>query len=186
MEGMSMNRSELIQNNINLVYHVAHKYFPHTLMDNDDLYSVGFIGLINAANSFDETQGKKFSTFACKCIFHEICKAVNFNKRFVGVVSLDSPIPNHSGRIAEDTLYWKDIVIDREDRYEKAELKYLINDLLTILSPQEKSIVVQVYCNQVRMEDVAKIYHVSRQRISQICQKALLKLRNSMGVKIYA
>ena len=66
-----MTRDELISNNLGLVHSCANK-FRNRGIEYDDLYSAGCLGLVKAADGFDETLGYRFSTYAVPAILGEI------------------------------------------------------------------------------------------------------------------
>lgn len=68
-------RNKLVEDNINLVYHIVNKYF-NKYGDGEEFISEGYIGLIRAANAYDKDTKLKFSTFACNCIYNEISKSL--------------------------------------------------------------------------------------------------------------
>ena len=78
------------EDNMKLVYTVIHRYFPNFCGD-EDLVQIGMLGLVKAANTFDENRGTSFSTYACHCIKTEIYNEFRNRKRLkVGeVMSLD-------------------------------------------------------------------------------------------------
>ena len=65
--GDSAAREKIIQHNLRLVAHIAKKYYALP-SDQDDLISIGTIGLIKAVNTFDSTRRARFSTYASRCI----------------------------------------------------------------------------------------------------------------------
>ena len=69
--GDSAAREKIIQHNLRLVAHIAKKYYALP-SDQDDLISIGTIGLIKAVNTFDSTRRARFSTYASRCIENEI------------------------------------------------------------------------------------------------------------------
>lgn len=77
------DREQKIIGNMNLVHYIVHKHFPQYTA-NQDIIQNGYVGLIKAVDSFDESTGNTFSTYAARCIFNEIlmdlrrtCFAVN-------------------------------------------------------------------------------------------------------------
>ncbi len=83
-----MNVQKLIEDNMNLVYFVIHKYYP-TFYQDEDIIQIGMVGLCYAANTFDESKGFKFSSFASKCILNEINMEFRRRKKQKGVLSLE-------------------------------------------------------------------------------------------------
>ena len=70
-EGDRFAREKLIRHNLRLVAHIVKKYYASGV-DQDDLISIGTIGLIKAIDSFDSTNGAKFATYAAKCLQNAI------------------------------------------------------------------------------------------------------------------
>ena len=75
-EGDPTARNELIEHNLRLVVHIIKKYYQNA-RDQDDLISIGTIGLIKAANTFDYDKGNKFTTYASRCIENAILSQVS-------------------------------------------------------------------------------------------------------------
>lgn len=84
-------RSVLIERNLRLVAHIAKK-FEGSGEDQDDLISIGTIGLIKAVNTYDPGKGTKLATYAAKCIENEILMYMRTLKKTHGEVSLFDPI----------------------------------------------------------------------------------------------
>ena len=83
----TVNRQQLIEDNINLVYFVVHTYYP-TFVNDEDIIQCGMLGLCMAAESWDAEQGA-FSTFATRCISNQIIKEFRARKKYKGVLSLE-------------------------------------------------------------------------------------------------
>ena len=66
-EGDDQARQKLIEHNLRLVVHIAKKYFSSDV-EQDDIISIGTIGLIKAVSSFDGSKGTRFATYAARCI----------------------------------------------------------------------------------------------------------------------
>lgn len=82
-----VDQTKLIEDNMKLVYFTVNKYYPRHIAD-EDVIQVGMIGLINAAQMYDESKGA-FSTYACKCIRNEINKEFMARKKQIPTLSLD-------------------------------------------------------------------------------------------------
>lgn len=65
------DREQKIIDNMNLVHYIVHKHFPQYIT-NQDVIQNGYVGLIKAVDSFDESMGNTFATYAARCIFNEI------------------------------------------------------------------------------------------------------------------
>ena len=103
-----MDVQTLINENMNLVYYIIHKYYP-TFADDADITQCGMVGLCKAANTWDESKSA-FSTYAGKCIQNEIKREFRDRKKHHGVLSLDY---EYSGGDEDVTL--KDMVVGQED-----------------------------------------------------------------------
>ena len=79
-EGDPTARNELIEHNLRLVVHIIKKYYQNA-RDQDDLISIGTIGLIKAANTFDYDKGNKFTTYASRCIENAILSQVSLTAK---------------------------------------------------------------------------------------------------------
>lgn len=91
----TVNRQQLIEDNMNLVYHCVHKYYP-TYVTDEDIIQTGMIGLCNAADTWDSNRSE-FSTFACSCILNAIRNEFRSRRRHKDVWSLDYPITDEEG-----------------------------------------------------------------------------------------
>ena len=82
---------DLVEHNLRLVAHIVKKY-QNTALSNDDLISIGTIGLIKAVNSFLPKKGTQLATYAAKCIENEVLMALRSSKKIKCEVSLSDPI----------------------------------------------------------------------------------------------
>ena len=78
-------RETLIRHNLRLVVHVAKKYYAQP-SDQEDLISIGTIGLMKAVDTFDSTRKARFSTYASRCIENTILTRANAGRR-IGTIS---------------------------------------------------------------------------------------------------
>ena len=90
-QGDGEARQKLIEHNLRLVAHIAHKY-NQSGQDEDDLTSIGTIGLIKAVNTFKPGKGSQLSTYAARCIENEILMTLRAEKKRRGDVSIQEPI----------------------------------------------------------------------------------------------
>lgn len=119
-------RNKLIEENINLVYYVVNRYF-NKFGDYEEFIGEGFVGLIKAADSFENSKKLKFSTYACNCIHNEICRYLNVQnyncrKANIGASSIEEKIYDNS------ELTFKDLLECNEDY----SIAY-VNNLLEII-----------------------------------------------------
>ena len=104
-----MNRQQLVEDNMNLVYGLISKEFP-TYINDEDLIQTGMVGLCQAAETWDENRGK-FSSFAYICIRNAICKEFRYRNKHQGVWSLDYVVTNENGEVGS----FGDCVVGDED-----------------------------------------------------------------------
>lgn len=100
-------KTRLIEDNMKLVYTAVNKYFP-VLKHDEDIIQTGMVGLVKAADKWDEKRGK-FSTFATNCICNEIRMELRNRKKHKGVLSLDYEIADEDGHtVTMGDLYGKE------------------------------------------------------------------------------
>lgn len=107
------DREQKIIDNMGLVHYVLHKYFP-LYIDNQDNIQNGYVGLIKAVDSFDESTGNTFSTYASRCIFNEIAIDLRRRNKYAKDISLHAVLAE--GDIRDDPLTIED-VLSYEDDY---------------------------------------------------------------------
>ena len=90
-EGDEDARNILIERNLRLVAHVSKKY-ASTNIDQDDLISIGTIGLIKGINSFDMNKNIRLATYVARCIENEILMFLRSSKKTKAEVYLNEPI----------------------------------------------------------------------------------------------
>lgn len=173
-------RSILIERNLRLVAHIAKK-FEGSGEDQDDLISIGTIGLIKAVNTYDPDKGTKLATYAAKCIENEILMHLRTLKKRQGEVSLFDPIgTDKEGN--EVTLI--DILGTEPDAVAEAvENGYeyrRVRDHLKRLSAREREVLELRYgiLGGLRrtQREIAKKLGISRSYVSRIEKKAIQKL----------
>ncbi len=178
--GSQAARKELIEHNLRLVAHIVKKYYVSG-GDQEDLISVGSIGLIKAVDSFDPQKGVRLSSYASKCIENEILMFFRTGKKSAQDVSLNEPIDSDKDGDAltlMDAMAVDDSIIDDIDIRMKSRKLY---DYLPALEPRERSVICMRYGLGGRMplpqREVAKKLGISRSYVSRIEKKALEKLR---------
>ncbi len=179
--GDTAARSKLIEHNLRLVAHIVKKYYTAS-NDSDDLISIGTIGLIKAASSFDYSKGTRFATYASRCIENEILMYFRSKKKSSGDIFFEEPVDvDKEGNqltlmdiIAED-----DGIIDKIDLSIKSEQLYRFLD--ECLTERELDIIVNRYGlyghKPLTQREVAKKLKISRSYVSRIEKKALETLR---------
>ena len=138
-------RSRLIEHNLRLVAHIIKKYYSNS-NDQDDLISIGTIGLIKAIDSFNQEKGIRLSSYAARCIENEILMFFRSMKKTSQDISMNEPIESDSDGNAltlMDTLSVEDDIVDNLDS--KIKIERLKQYLGETLSPREQAIVCLRY-----------------------------------------
>lgn len=174
-------KEELTEHNMRLVVHIVKKYASYG--DNDELISVGNLGLVKAINTFDVDRHTVFATYAARCIENEILMSIRANKKHRENISIYEPISfDKDGN--EVSLI--DIIADNEenvlDKLEKEEIKQIVENLLfVVLDDRERDIIIKRYGlddnRSYTQQEIADIYNISRSYVSRIETKALSKLQ---------
>lgn len=173
MEGQitSKEQEELVLNNLKLVHYFVNKLdVPYR--DYEDIISIGTVGLIKAAITFDSSKGLEFSTYAGKCINNEILLHLRREKKRIGDVSLeDSVYLDKKG----DEVALKDVIptttIDFAQTCEiKEELGSYISIILNLLNKKERSIMLYRAAGIKRVK-IANIVHIRRQSLSKVISR---------------
>lgn len=102
-------KNQLIEDNMNLVYYLIHKYYP-TYANDEDIVQAGMLGLCKAADSFDESKST-FSTYASRCILNSIRMEFRSRKKHYGVLSLDYKVTDDEG----SEVSFGDLCVGEED-----------------------------------------------------------------------
>lgn len=174
-------RNILIERNLRLVAHIMKKYYAQTA-DQEDLISIGTIGLIKGIESFDPSKGARLATYAARCVENEILMYFRAQKKTSQDVSLSDYIETGTDGAA---LSLMDVVSDDEDLLERVsnreQLRRLCDAVDRVLTPQEKQVVVARYGlgggAPMRQREVAQLTGISRSYVSRIEKRALEKLR---------
>lgn len=188
LSGDEQAKNILIERNLRLVAHLAKKYSSNS-QDNDDLISIGTIGLIKGISSFKPGKGTKLATYAARCIENEILMSMRGNKKFQSEVSINDKIGVDSEGneislidILEDTS--PEIVDKVSTRIETSRMYECIKNCLT---KREAEIISLRFGlggqKEWTQNEVAKKFGISRSYVSRIEKKAILKLREVMQKK---
>lgn len=172
-------RQTLIEHNLRLVAHIIKKYYANA-QNQEDLVSIGTIGLIKAVDTFDETKGPRLATYAARCIENEILMHFRAAKKTAQDVSLSEPIDTDSeGRplTLMDVLAQEDTIVDDLDR--KINVEKLGRYIRESLDDREREIIALRYglCGRALTQwQVAERLDISRSYVSRLETKALKKL----------
>lgn len=180
-QGSQAARQKLIEHNLRLVAHIIKKYYA-SQNDQEDLISIGTIGLIKAIDTFDPAKGIRLSSYASRCIENEILMFFRSGRKSAQDVSLNEPIDTDKEGNALtilDTMAVDDIIVESIDTKMKSEKLYRF--LQSSLTPREREVVCRRYgllgFAPQPQRVVAKRLGISRSYISRIEKKALEKLR---------
>ncbi|MBR3891734.1 MAG: RNA polymerase sporulation sigma factor SigK [Bacilli bacterium] len=176
-------RTKLIEHNLRLVMHIAKKYVGNNERE-DDLFSIGTIGLIKAIDSYSIEKDVKLATYAAKCIENEILMHIRSNKKNYQVMSLSDTISEDKDGIElslVDILASDDETLD--DKLTRKNRLYKLIDNLCILDEKEKEIINLRYGitgKEYTQKEIAKKFKISRSYVSRIEKRALIKLLNQI------
>ena len=177
-------RNVLIERNLRLVAHIMKKYYAQTA-DQEDLISIGTIGLIKGITTFDASKGARLATYAARCVENEILMHFRSQKKSSQDVSLSDYIETGTDGAA---LALMDVVSDDEDLLEQVstrqDLKKLCKAVDTVLTGQERQVIVARYGlgggTPMRQREVAQLTGISRSYVSRIEKRALEKLKAAL------
>ena len=184
MNGDEFARNKLIEHNLRLVVFLAKKY-ENTMVDLEDLVSIGTIGLIKGVNTYKLDKNIKLATYASRCIDNEILMYLRKTKRRRSEVSFEDSL---SFDAEGNELCISDILssenddvsknIDKED--ESSNLNYALN----LLSDKEKEIMCMRYGlsgkAEMTQKQVADYFEISQSYISRIEKKILDKMKQQI------
>ena len=159
-------RTRLIEHNLRLVAHIVKKYYG-TAADQEDLISIGTIGLIKAIDSFDMNKGIRLSSYAARCVENEILMFFRSAKKNAQDVSINEPIDvdkDGNALTLMDILAQEDTTIDEIDLKFKTEKLY--GGITAVLDDREREIIVLRYglagAAPLPQREVAKKLDISR------------------------
>lgn len=177
-------RDLLIEHNLRLVAHVIKKYYT-SAADQEDLISIGTIGLIKAVDSFDHTKNIRLATYAGRCIENEILMHFRALRKTAGELSLNDELDSDGDGdplVLGDTIAdSSEEMIDRLGREE--EQRKLLECMAKTLDPREHEILSLRYGlgeqKPLTQREIASKYGISRSYVSRLEKKALDKLRSA-------
>ena len=180
-------RNRLIEHNLRLVAHIIKKYYSQS-KNQDDLTSIGTIGLIKAVDSYKDGNGTKFATYASKCIQNEILMYFRSSKKLSMEVSLNETIDIDKDG---DPLTYMDIVSVDDTIAEELDIKLMSEKakriILNCLDRREKQIIVYRYGlsgdKPLTQRELADKLKISRSYVSRIEKSALEKIKERLTGK---
>ncbi len=178
-------RQELILHNLRLVAHIVRKYYSAS-KNQEDLVSIGTIGLVKAVDSFNIDNGARFATYASKCIQNEILMSFRAQKKHSSEISINETIDvDRDG----NPLSYMDVISSDEDMSFEVSRKILIGKALSAmqstLTQRERQIIVMRYglfgVEELTQREIAEKLKISRSYVSRIEKSALEKLKSTLG-----
>ena len=177
-------RNILIERNLRLVAHIMKKYYAVD-SDQEDLISIGTIGLIKAISTFDVSKGARLATYAARCVENEILMYFRSQKKSAQDVSLSDYIETGSDGAPLELM---DVVSEDQDLLEQISgretAQLLHKAVATCLTEQERQVIILRYGLDgkppLRQREVADCTGISRSYVSRIEKKALEKLRSAI------
>ena len=182
--GATEAKEILVKHNLRLVAHIAKKYANYG--DNDELISIGSIGLIKAIESFKSDKGTSLATYASRCTENEILMTMRTSKKHRSNVSLNEPIgvdKDGNELVIMDMLESdKNVIEDVENSIMMEKLSAITK---SVLDGREYQIIKLRYglenTGALTQREVAKKFNISRSYVSRIEKKALEKIKKSVN-----
>ena len=177
-------RNVLIERNLRLVAHIMKKYYAQT-SDQEDLISIGTIGLIKGISTFDPSKGARLATYAARCVENEILMYFRSQRKSAQDVSLSDYIETGSDGAPLELM---EVISEEGDLMEQVAGQETVEQLYraidACLSEQEKQVIYLRYGldgrPSKRQREVAQITGISRSYVSRIEKRALQKLRGRL------
>ena len=180
-EGDKKARQELIEHNLRLVSHIIKKYYSG-YDEQEDLISIGTVGLIKAVDSFNADKGIRLATYAARCIENEILMYFRSKKRDANVISVNEPIETASEGnplTLIDLIYTDDTISD--DIHLKNSIKRLYELIGQMTDEREKEIIIKRYGlynqKELTQREIAAQMGISRSYVSRIEKRILGELK---------
>ena len=176
----------LIEHNLRLVVFLAKKY-ENTIVDLEDLVSIGTIGLIKGINTFSKDKNIKLATYVSRCIDNEILMFLRKNKKLKTEVSIDSSLSLDS---EGNELHLEDVIGTDKDIIprsieEENERKVMINEIMN-LKPRDRDIMILRYGllnnDELTQKEVAEKLGISQSYISRIEKKVIKRLKTIVNL----
>ena len=180
-------RQKLILHNLRLVSHIIRKYYP-TATNQEDLVSIGTIGLVKAVDSFKLDNGTRFATYAAKCIQNEILMHFRSQKKLNAEVSMNETIDvDRDG----NPLTYTDVISSEENLAEDVMRQVEAQRAMTLvrsrLEPRERQVISLRFGLDgkpvMTQREIAVKLGISRSYVSRIEKAALEKLREGFGIR---
>lgn len=179
-EGDKEARNKLIEHNLRLVAHIVKK-FEHDINIQDDLISIGTIGLIKGIDTYSSNKNVKLPTYCARCIQNEILMYYRSNNKYNKNISINDSIgyDKDGNEITIIDVLKSDKPDFALDLYEKENIR-LLSEYVKVLNKREKEIITYRYGlnnnDELTQKEIAKKLHISRSYVSRIEKRALTKM----------
>ena len=173
-------RNKLIEHNLILVAHIVKK-FEHDVNIQDDLISIGTIGLIKGIDTYSSNKNVKLTTYCARCIQNEILMYYRSNNKYNKNISINDSIgyDKDGNEITIVDILKSDKPDFALDLYQKENVK-LLSEYIKVLNKREKEIITYRYGlnnnDELTQKEIAKKLHISRSYVSRIEKRALIKM----------
>lgn len=173
-------RNKLIEHNLRLVAHIVKK-FEHDINIQDDLISIGTIGLIKGIDTYASNKNVKLTTYCARCIQNEILMYYRSNNKYNKNISINDSIgyDKDGNEITIVDILKSDKPDFALDLYQKENVK-LLSEYVKVLNKREKEIITYRYGlnnnDELTQKEIAKKLHISRSYVSRIEKRALTKM----------
>lgn len=180
-------RSTLIEHNLRLVSHIIKKYYAN-YDEQEDLVSIGTIGLIKAIDSFDCDKGVRLATYAARCVENEILMYFRCKKKDANNISVNEPIDTDSEGnplTIIDTICCDDTISDDIDLKNKTQALYKFVEEIT--DDRDREIIIKRYGlynqKELTQREIAAEMGISRSYVSRIEKRVLEQLKAKFGAE---
>ena len=187
LDGEKQARDLLIEHNLRLVAHIVKKYYAEPA-EQDDLISIGTIGLIKAVSTYRPDKKVKLATYAARCIENEILMHFRSSRKTASEVSLSETLDSDG---EGNSLALMDVISCEDENLHEIELsdryQQMYEHMNTCLDDREKQVIALRYglggSEPLTQREIAGKYGISRSYVSRIEKKALHKLEEAFGGK---
>lgn len=174
------SRKILQERNLRLALYIAKK-FSNTGCPIEDLFSIGWIGLLKAASTFNCEKNTKFSTYASKCIENEILMFLRHERKWDKVISLSQPLT--TDLMNGNELLVEDICEDSKSNlaFESLESREILSQVLTwsfSYFDQRKALVLCYTMSGKTQTEIGKLLNITQSYVSRLQKKIRLKLQS--------
>lgn len=169
------SKDKLLIHNMRLVISIVEEMYANFIYDQDDLISIGTMGLIKAIDTFDLSRNIKFSTYSSRCIVNEINMFLRIDRKHHKVDSLENKVIDYE--FSEVKL--KDIIpveTNVEEQIIEKEEYLIIYELLNSL-PEDEREMVKMYMKRYTEKEIGEKYNLSQSYVSRKIRNILKKLR---------